>query len=605
LRDARYVVEDAALEAGRVPAAVGREVWESWLDLSIYTRRGVALGAGALLALLVLWLVAVPALPCQAPGGDACPPADDAIHLVPEDALAYVHLNVDPGTDQYEEAANVASQVPGLTDQATGRLLARLPGPNGAPDFEHDIQPWFGGEAALAVVPTGGGVGEEVELLEASDGAAAQKFATSIAAGKVASRKYRDVPVQVDRGGLATALIGGFLAIGTKRGVRELIDASTGAKGTGSLAGDPEASAARDALPDERLADAYLSKAGIAALVTDSGGPLATLASVISPDASQGVAVALVANDDGLELEIRSELDADRAKTHPGFFSAFPTFKPTLAGSLPRGSLGYVGLGDPGKALASLLEQARAEQPGLAAAVGNLIKQVKDLGDVDLEKDLLPSLGGEGAFALQPAPGGKGGGGEGGTPPSSHAPFLEFVAGDVDADRASRALARLQGPITQALNPSTGLQAPSFSEHKVGDVTAHSVSLSPTVDLTYAVAGSSLVIATNPKGVGQVARGKGGLDGEDLFRRATDGFPDELSVLGYLNLGGVFGLGEQSGLAENPAYATFASEIHKLEALGLAIQSSSDELSTDVRLLVRGADGRSAGGGAAAAGPSE
>ncbi len=107
--------------------------------LDLTARRLLASALGALLALLLLWLFAVPALPCQAPGGDACPPADDAIHLVPEDALAYVHLNVDPGTEQYQEAAKVASRLPALTDQATGRLLARLPGPEGAPDFERDI----------------------------------------------------------------------------------------------------------------------------------------------------------------------------------------------------------------------------------------------------------------------------------------------------------------------------------------------------------------------------------------------------------------------------------------------------------------------------------
>ena len=45
--------------------------------------------------------VAVPNLPCQLPGGDSCPPADDAAELVPGDALAYVHANLDPETEQY------------------------------------------------------------------------------------------------------------------------------------------------------------------------------------------------------------------------------------------------------------------------------------------------------------------------------------------------------------------------------------------------------------------------------------------------------------------------------------------------------------------------
>ena len=109
----------------------------------------------------------MPALPCEAPGGDRCPPADDAIHLVSEDALAYVHLNVDPDTEQYEEAAQVLERVPGITKQATALTLSQLPGPNGAPpDFERDIEPWFGGEAALAIVPAAGGLGEQVQLLE-------------------------------------------------------------------------------------------------------------------------------------------------------------------------------------------------------------------------------------------------------------------------------------------------------------------------------------------------------------------------------------------------------------------------------------------------------
>ena len=564
--------------AGRVPVAIGRGSREFWLDLEIHTRLRLALALGAVVALALVWLVAVPALPCQAPGGDRCPPADDAIHLVPEDALAYVHLNVDPDTEQYEDAAKVFERLPGITKQASTLMLSRLPGADGTPpDFERDIAPWFGGEAALAIMPAGGGgVGEGVGLLEVSDESGAREFADSIAAGKPRSKTYREVEVRVDRRGLATALVAGFLVIGAESGVRDAIDADSGAEGTGSLADDRRASAARNALPDKRLADAYLSAGGIAELVADPRGPLATLASVINPDASQGAAAALVAGDDGLELDLRSELGQRRAKAHPGFFSAFPSFEPDLAGSLPPDSLGYVGIGDPEKTLRSLLKQAGAQEPGLAAAFSDLVRRVRKLGEVDLEKDLLPSLGGEAAIALQPA---------------GQIPFLEFIAADVDASRASQALARLQGPIAQALNPSKALQAPVVSQHKVGGLTAHSVRLSPTVDLTYAIEGSTLVVATDPAAVKQLASDEGGLDGEELFDRATDGFPGEVSMLGYLNLGGLIALGENAGLGEDPAYVSFASEIHKLRALGLAIQSSREELSTDARLIIEGGDG--------------
>ncbi len=175
--------------------------------------------------------------------------------------------------------------------------------------------------------------------------------------------------------------------------------------------------------------------------------------------------------------------------------------------------------------------------------------------------------------------------------PGSQIPFLEFIAAEVDSDRASQALARLQGPITQALNPSKELPAPVVREREVGDLTAYSVSISPTVDLTYAIEGSTLVVATDPAAVEQLAAGEGGLSSEELFDRATDGFPGELAMLGYLNLGGLIALAESAGLGEDPAYATFASDIQRLQALGFAIQSSPEELSTEARLIVgEGAD---------------
>jgi uncharacterized protein DUF3352 len=555
-----------------VPAAVGRGAQGFWFGLSVGTRRRLVASLGAVALIVLIWLIAIPALPCQAPGGDTCAPTDDAIGLVPDDALGYVHVNASPGTEQFEQAEQIASQVPELSTQVVDRLLSPLLGPRGsAPDFAREIQPWFGGEAALAIVPARGGGEQEVELLEASDTGGAQKFAESVTSGGPRTSSYRGVPVQVGRRGLASALVGGFLAIGTRSGVRDVIDAQSGATGTASLADDPAARDARDTLPDTRLADVYLSQTGIAKLVANPHGPLRTFAALISPGASRGMAAALVAGGDGLDLQVRSELDPSHAQKHPGFFSAFPLFEPTLASMLPADSLGYLGIADPGKTLGSLLEQARAREPGLSAAVGALTKRVKELGKVNLQRDLLPSLGGEAAFAM-------------GTAPSSGAPFIMFVGTGIEGARATKALARLQGPIAKALNPTR--QAPVFGQHQVGDVTAYSLRVSPTVNLTYAIVGSTLVIATDPAGVEQIVARESTLDGTDLFREATHQLPGAASALGYLNLDGLISLGERAGLAQDPAYATFAPEIRKLQALGVAVQSSSDELATDLRLIV-------------------
>ena len=101
----------------------------------------------------------------------------------------------------------------------TGQLLSRLPGPHGRPaDFERDVAPWFGNEAALAIVPAPGRASEEFQLLEASDSRGAERFARSIATGSVTNNTYRDVDVEVDSRGLATAVTGGFLVIGATPG---------------------------------------------------------------------------------------------------------------------------------------------------------------------------------------------------------------------------------------------------------------------------------------------------------------------------------------------------------------------------------------------------
>ena len=110
--------------------------------------------------------------------------------------------------------------------------------------------------------------------------------------------------------------------------------------------------------------------------------------------------------------------------------------------------------------------------------------------------------------------------------------------------------------------------------------------LSPTVNLTYAVTGTLLAVATQPEGVAQVIRGEGGLADADDFERATDGFPDEVSLEAYLDLAGLVSLGEREGLAEDPAYAAFAEDISRLRALGLAISTEPDSIATDARLVI-------------------
>jgi hypothetical protein len=604
LRSLRYAIGDVLFVLGRFPRAIGRGFGAFWDGLSVKTRQRflLAILGGAAVALFIF--VAVPALPCQVPGGDRCPPDDDAATLVPGDALVYAHLNVDPDTDQYEDATELAKRLPTLIDQVTGRLvsLSQVPGPSGAAlDFAEDIEPWFGGEAAVAFLPRGRNA-EQLTLLEAADVAGAEAFAEEISTGAAEQEEYRGVTVNVDQRGQATAIIGDFLAVaGSAAPLRAVIDVETAAEGVRSLATDPVAEGVRDELPDHRIAEIYFSRDGVDDYVASSGSDFSTLEPFVNARATAGAALAAIAGEGDLELAIRSALDPERSEAQPGFFGAFPGFEPELTGELDDDTLGYVGIGDPERALKQLLTQASADAPGLAEGFTDLSDRLNDLGKVDIEKDLLPSLGDEAAFSLQPGVpprDGKGGsdqesapapgleGGPAPTPSDVPVPFLSVLVDGVDGKAARDAMARLQGPIAEALKESD-VQAPVFKSDEIEGVQAQSLRISPTVNLTYAIIESLLVVATDPLGVEEVAAGEGGLDETDRFESTTEELRDsDPSLLAYLNVGELLSLGEREGLSDDPAYATFAEEARRLLGAALAVRSSEDLLETDARITV-------------------
>lgn len=583
LADARYAIEDLLYVSGRflrrVPRAIGRGLSAFWWNLGLPARRRLVAALGTGVAIVLFLGLVVPTLPCQVPGAGPCPPADDAEDLVPSGALAYFHANLDPDSDQYEDAAEAAGDLPTITSQVLADAFALVPGrAGGRSDFARDIAPWFGGQVALAELPARRGA-DRVALLEADDADAAASFAADVAAGQVQTTDHRKVEIAVDANGMATAQAGGFLAIGHERAVRAVVDVATGAEGTSPIAAEPAASEVRAELPDHRLASAYLSPEGAERFVAEGAGPLASLAPFTSPHSTRGVALGLSAGDGELELAVRSAIDPERGRAEPGFFGAFAPFEPELPDRVPEGALAYVGFGDPGGTVEELLSQATAGAPGIAQGFEGLAGALRRDGDVDIERQLLPALGDEAAFVIEPR-------GEPGDGDGDPAPFLELVARDVDEDRARNALARLQRPIIDAIEPTVSLQAPVFRDLDVSGVEARSLRISPAIELTYAVADGLAVIATDPLGIERLVDGDGALAEADLFERATEGFPDAVSLLAFLDLRGLILVGEQLGLGADPAYGAFASEFRALRTLGLSVDLDDDVLATDARLIV-------------------
>jgi len=604
LRGVRYVAEDLSFAVvrslsgvGRKIAGVGRGIADAWRRVPVVARRRIAAGVAAVALVALVAFVLIPRLPCEAPGGDECAPADDAIALVPADARVYVHGNIDEETDQGRRARALVSTLPQLSRQGIGQLLPLLVGTAGQPsDFARDIEPWFGGEFGVAVAADGKRT-QQVQLLEAADLDGALAYAEQIAAGVPRASEHQGVEVSEDERGLATALVDGFLVLGTVQGVRATIDVATGAEEAQSLESDATADEALAALPDLRTAEAYVSADGVEAYVADPRGPLAAFEPLVDSGASQGVALSVSAEEDGISLASRSVLDPERSKAAPGFFSAFDSFEADLPSRMSVDTLAYVDLGQADETIKSLLDQATVRAPGIAAGFTDLFKGLRKVAGVDLEKDLLAALGRESALALVSRPVAEReepqGGLPGVEPPETvnpealRTPYLEFLADGVDADAALEAMARLQGPIGETVDPELG--APNFTAKQIGDLEAQVLKVSPASTFAYAVRDSLLLVGNDLAGVERLAAGAGddeSLAGAEAYEAAFDDMPSEAGLFAYFDLAGLLEFAERTTLAQDPSYSAFADDLARLRTLAIAIASESETLAADVRLRI-------------------
>lgn len=518
----------------------------------------------AVLALYALIrFVSLPSLPCQLSLSDQCPPGDDAIAFVPAGAYAYAHLNLDRDSGQFERARELAGRFPHFGAIAQGTFGAL--GPGREIDLAIDVLPWLGDEVAAARLASEGGSPASLLILEIGAPAGARAFLSMVAGTEIDAEPHRGVEVVAYRRGLASAESDGFLLLGAGRAVRGAIDATVGEED--SLADSEPAEQVRDPLPEDRLADVYVSAEGIGELLVDRGGLAGQLDTFTDFGASEGIAAALVAGEDGLQVDLTSRLDPDATEAAPSFFSAFPAFAPTLASEFAPETLALLAVGDPSRTIGLLLDQANAALPGITDAFDRFDAELSGDGGIGIERDLLPLLEGEAAIGVTPA---------------RPVPYLTAVFDDVDEQRAREAVARLQGPLASAFDPIETGQAPTFSSARVGDVDLRSVRLGAGLQPSYAVFDGRLVIATDPRGVRQAIEGSGDLAASDGYREATEAAGEEVSALVFLNLAGLVKLAEPRGLAQ--IVSAFREDLARLRALGVTVDSSADRLDTSLSL---------------------
>lgn len=497
------------------------------------------------LAVLVAALVVLSiALGLTLSGGSGT--SDPAARLVPDSALVYVHLRTDPGNGDAQRAAALARTFPGYA-RLRGSLLRRLTagGSNGG-----SISGWLGGDAALALLDTGGGSAASLLVLSVRDSGKAHAYVNAGSSGP--SQSYRGVTIQ-PYGRLAAAFAGGDLLIGEPATLRRAIDLSRG-RGR-ALAADPTFARAVAGLPSSRVLDAYVTGAGVGELLRPAGGLLGLAGTLLTRPGVRATALSLDAEAPGALLTVHSLGGGGGAG-----------FTPTLAGAAPGGSLAFLDVQGANRLLSRALLAAGSASSGLIGLVAAVRNALGTQGGAAVTRELVAPLRGETALVL-----------------TSHvpAPILTIVAPTRDVAGARAALARLAAPLRRSLRNAT------VQSQTIAGQPAEVLRIGSGAQLAASAFAGRLVISTAPQGIAAIARAPRPLAGDPTFRAVAPLPGHELTALAFLDFQQLLTLAERTGLDSSPAFLSLRADLRRVRAVGATSWVTGQDTTTEIRFQIR------------------
>jgi uncharacterized protein DUF3352 len=528
-------------------------------------REARLVGAG-LAALLAIVIVAV----LVSGSSGEIPPATGAATVVPAQALAYVHLSTDPGRPAVKRAARLGAgfaDYPRLLAAVESRIGAIVSG--GAPfDFARDMQPWLGKEAALALLNTTAATAGSLVVLDVSARSRAQAFLTRSGARPLGS--YRGVQMLGYPTGTELAFVAHYLIFGQDASVRAGIDVAAG--GQPSLADDASYQHVAAGEPADRILDAYASAAGVRRVLDPRPGLVGAAGALVDQPALTGASLSISPASGGARMRVHSVLDPELARVdHAGSVA----FTPSLQSVIPAGSMLLLDSAGLGKLAPHLLRAAAVG--GVGGQVAPLLARLGSaLTAEGVNVNSIVSLfGRETAVAITPAPN------------PLHAPSLTIVTRTTSEAQTNAQLGALEAPLAQLFAaPSSGPgQSPLFNDRQVAGVTAHQLSLTPGLQLDYAVFRGLVVVSTSLDGIAAVASRTHALASQLSFHSSIGTPQHRLTSLVFLDFSQLLSLGEQTGLSRNARFRALLGDLQRIRVVGM--QSNGGETDTTAELFLQ------------------
>lgn len=324
-------------------------------------------------------------------GGDA--DADPA-KVAPRNTLIWLSAQVRPEGDQREAVESIARKVL-RTDDPQRRVRDLLNRAFRESDsrftYQDDVEPWLGRRAGVAVTSFGGGGrdAQAVAIFAAKDTDAARSAVDKLAdeeTPRPTTREYEDVEYRFDASDrTAAGVIDNYLVVGNEAAFRATVDAS---KGEGLTDNERFSQAIGDA--EDKLGYGYVDTRAVVGALGAQGqipGGAQGLQSLLG-SANEPVTMTLDAAPQRITLETSARAARGQAR-QPRPNAVVPR--------LPGDSWLALGLPNLGQTLRQTIDQLGS---GVGAGiVETLQQQIRAQTGLDLNRDILASLGELAVFA--------------------------------------------------------------------------------------------------------------------------------------------------------------------------------------------------------------
>jgi hypothetical protein len=420
--------------------------------------------------------------------------------IVPASAAAFIAIDSDSDSSQWESAKELASRFPGQAD-AVGELEESLRAGAGL-DFQEDVRPALGPEVDLVWLDFANDGQNVVGLLQPDD---PEAFRRAVAEGNATDPSAKLLYEEVD----------GWMVISDKQGPIDAFRRAVEADGP-VLADDEAFDQAMDDYASGAIFKAYVSgdtvmqelRAEVPAEDREFLDKVGTL---------EWLALALRTSDEGIRFDVTVRgTPGSLLQSSAG--TAAPDFELKLPGELPGDILAYLAFHDLGGALTDLENNPALRDEEL----GELRTILRRAGSL---------LEGEGALYVRPSDG--------------EVPEVTLVTTPREGTDAAATLDRILGDAEVA---------DKVESNHIAGTDARLISIGDMLQLGYANVDGKLVVTTAPGGIADVVDPSSSLADAGAFKDAVDasGAPDNVQSFFFVDVRGGLGLAEQLAGAPIP-----------------------------------------------------